>query len=370
MKMFRWILSLAVASAALAGCNSTAPARSPAVETVQARVVESRQEQVAATVRATGTLHARESSTLSAQVMGRVQSVLVREGDSVRAGQTLVMLDDSTLKASAEQSEAAVQAAASQQIAAQKNADLATSTLARYQQLQAQKSVSRQEMDEVSRRAEAASAQVDALRAQANAMRAQQSGARAMLGYTRIVAPFAGVVTARMIDPGAMAAPGVPLVQIDSAGSLQLQATVPESAIRSIRPGMKIKVALDSMPDEDPAGTVSQILPTADPSSHSVLVKIDVPTSKTLRAGMYATADIPAGTRQAIAVPRSAIVQRGSLPCAYVLDTNGVAQLRYVTVGANRGDAVEVLSGIAASEKLVDQPGDRDLAGKRIEAQP
>jgi RND family efflux transporter MFP subunit len=370
MKIFRWTLSLAVASAALAGCNSTEPPRSTAVETVQARTVESRQQQVTATLRATGTLHARQSSTLSAQVMGRVQNVLVREGDSVRAGQTLVTLDDATLKASAEQAGAAVQAAASQQIAAQKNADLAASTLARYQQLQAQKSVSPQEMDEVSRRAEAATAQVDALRAQANAMRAQQSGARAMLGYTRIVAPFAGMVTSRMIDPGAMAAPGVPLLQIDSAGPLQLQTTVPESAIASVHQGMKIGIALESTLDEDPVGTVSQILPAADPSSHSFLIKIDVRSSKALRAGMYATADVPTGTRQAIVAPRSAIVQRGSLPCAYVLDAKGIAQLRYVTLGNNRGDTVEILSGIAASEKLVDQPADRDLAGKRIEVQP
>ncbi len=369
MKIFRRALSLALAGAAFAGCKSAEPSRSLAVETVQARIVESRQEQVPAMLRATGTLRARESSTLSAQVMGRVQSVLVREGDSVRAGQTLVMLDDATLKGSAEQAEAAVQAAANQQIAAQKNADLAASTLARYQQLQAQRSVSPQEMDEVSRRAEAASAQVDALRAQANAMRAQQSSARAMLGYTRLAAPFAGTITARMVDPGTMAVPGVPLLQIDSAGGLQLQAAVPESAIGAVRLGMKISVALDSVPNEDRTGTVSQILPAADPSSRSFLVKVDVPTSKALRAGMYATADVPMGTRQSIVAPRSAIVQRGSLHCAYVLDANGIAQLRYVTLGGTRGGAVEILSGIAGGEKLVDQPADRDLAGKRIEAQ-
>jgi RND family efflux transporter MFP subunit len=330
----------------------------------------SRQEQVPATVRATGTLHARESATLSAQVMGSVKQVRVREGENVRAGQTLIVLDDATLKASVEQAAAGAQAAENQQIAAQKNADLAASTLARYRQLEAQKSVSPQEMDEVTRRAEAASAQVDALRAQASAVRAHQSGARAMLAYTRIVAPFAGVITARMVDPGAMAAPGVPLVQIDSAGPLQLQATVPESAIASVHQGMRIEVNLDSMPTEDPAGTVSQIVPTADAASHSFLIKIDLPPSTKLRAGMYAAAEIPTGSRQAIFAPRSAIVQRGSLSCAYVLDANGIAQLRYVTLGATRGDLVEILSGLSAAERLVDNPGDRDLAGKRIEVQP
>ena len=142
-----------------------------------------------------------------------------------------------------------VKAAESQEAAAQTQSALAASTLARYKQLQAEKSVSPQEMDEVTRRAEAAAAGVDAVRAQRDAAKAQESGARAMLGYTRLNAPFAGVVTARMADPGTMAAPGVPLLQIESAGPLQLQAAVDESAIGSVRKGMKISVTIDGAPD-------------------------------------------------------------------------------------------------------------------------
>ena len=363
------LFALLAASGAVIGCRSNEPAHPATVEAAQARVVESRQEQAPTMLRATGTLHARETAALSAQVMGHVQRVLVREGDSVRAGQTLVILDDATLKSAADQAEAAVKAAENQQLAAQTNADLAASTLERYRQLQAQKSVSPQEMDEVTRRSEAAAAQVDAMRAQANAVKAQQAGAKAMLGYTRSVAPFAGVVTARMVDPGAMASPGVPLLQIDSAGPLQLQTTIAESAMPFVRTGMKVGVSMDAAPGVGRQGAVSQIVPAADASSHSFLVKIELPSSKELRAGMYATAEIPTGMKQAILVPRSAIVMRGSLACAYVLDSNNMAQLRYVTLGASHGDAVEVLSGIGANERLVNEPADRDLAGKRIEVQ-
>ena len=370
MKAPVYVTFLVLISAAMAGCNSSDPRRPSGVETVQARIVESRQEQVPVTVKATGALHARQTATLSAQVVGRVQQVLIREGDSVSAGQTLVILDDAALKSAVDQSEAAVKAAESQQIAAQANADLAASTLARYKQLQSQKSVSPQEMDEVTRKAEAATAQLEALRSQTNAMRAQQASSRAVLGYTRIAAPFAGVITGRMADPGSLASPGVPLVQIDSAGPLQLQTTVAESAIGFVRKGMRMGVSIDTAPDVDPSGTVSEIVPAADTSSHSFLIKIDLPPSKDLRAGMYATAEIPTGTRQAILASRSAIVTRGSLSCAYVLDSNGLAQLRYVTLGASQGDTVEILSGLKSGEKLLDEPGDRDLAGKRIEVQP
>ncbi len=225
-------------------------------------------------------------------------------------------------------------------------------------------------MDEVSRRAEAAAARLEAVRAQTEAAQAQESGARTMLGYTRLVAPFAGIVTARMADPGTMAAPGVPLLQVDQAGALQLQATVDESAIGAIHKGMKAQVAIDGASSANIAGTVAEIVPAADPSSHSFLVKIDLPSSSQLRAGMYGTAEFANGVRQAILIPRSAVVMRGSLACVYVLDGQGIAQLRYLTLGAPQGNLVEVLSGISAGERLVDAPADRDLAGKRIEVQP
>ena len=95
---------------------------------------------------------------------------------------------------------------------------------------------------------------------------------------------------------------------------------------------------------------MAEIVPAADPASHSFLVKIDLPALPAFRAGMYATADIPTGARQAVVVPRSAIVIRGSLACAYVLDSNNIAQLRYVTLGAPQGNEVEVLSGLSGGE--------------------
>jgi len=367
MKALSWFWIGLVGTLTFAGCKSDAPTQPSTAQTVEAHVVDIVRTGIPALTRATGTLQAHESATLSAQVMGRVQQVLVREGDRVRAGQTLVILDDATLRSSLDQADAAIKVAEQQQAAAQSNADLALSTLARYRQLEAQKSVSPQEMDEVTRRAEAAQAQADAMKAQANAIRAQQAGAKAMFGYSRIVAPFDGVVTARMIDPGAMAAPGVPLVQVDSAGALKLQTTVSESLIAALHKGMKIAVSVDSLNGQSFDGTVAEIVPAADPASHSFLVKVAVPSSPQLLAGMSANAEIPNGTKEAVLAPRSAIAMRGSLACVYALDNTGVAQLRYLTLGNVSGDKVEVLSGLSGGEKLVDNPADRDLAGKRIE---
>ena len=370
MKVAVQIGSLVLISVVLVGCKSEAPASSSSPETVQARIVDVQKADTPALVRTTGTLHAHESATLSAQVMARVQQVLVREGDLVRGGETLVVLDDATTHASVDQAEAGLKSAKQQLAAAESNADLAESTLARFKQLEAQKSVSPQEMDEVTRRAEAARAQADAVKDQVEAGRAQLAGARTMLGYTHIVAPFAGLVTARMVDPGAMAAPGVPLLQIDSTGALELETTVPESIIAGVHKGMKIGITIDDSNGQRFDGTVAEIVPAADPASHSFLVKIAVPNSPLLRLGMFANAEIPNGVKQSILAPRSAIVLRGSLACAYALDANGVAQLRYLTLGNAVSDKVEVLSGLSGREKLVDNPSDRDLSGKRVEVLP
>jgi len=365
MKNVVWASLLAASGVMIAGCHGGESAATPGtVQAMQARVVESQEQQVPVSLRSTGTVHARETAVVSAQVMGRIQQVLVREGDSVRAGQTLVVLGDAALRAQVEQAQAGVKAALNMEAAAHTNAALSASTLGRYKQLESEKSVSPQEMDEVSRRAEAAAASLEATRAQTDAARAQESGARTIMSYTRLVAPFAGVVTSRMADPGTMAAPGVPIIQLDQAGALQLDATVDESVIGAIRKGMKLTVNVNGA---GATGSVAEIVPAADPSSHSFLVKIDLPSSTQTHAGMYGTAEIAHGARQAILIPRSAIVARGSLNCVYVLDGQGIAQLRSITLGAALGNLVEVLSGVSAGEKLVDLPSDRELAGKRIE---
>ncbi len=369
MKVLLGVSLLAVSALLLAGCHGNETAPQVAVQTVAARVVESSEQQVPIMLHATGTVHAKETATISAQVMSRIEQVLVHAGDSVRAGQTLVVLDDSALRASAAQAQAAVKAAENEQAAAKSSASLAAGTLARYKQLQTEKSVSPQEMDVVTRRAEAAAAQLGAVEAQVQAARDQARAARIMLGYTRIAAPFNGIVTARMADPGTMAAPGVPLLEVDRTGALQLQVSVDESVIGAVHLGMKTPVSVDGVAQQL-QGAVAEIVPAADPTSHSFLVKIDLPSSSQLRAGMYGSAQFPNGTHEAILVPQSAVVTRGSLECAYVLDSQDIAHLRYVTLGAVHGSQVEVLSGITGGERLVDTPEDRDFAGKRIEAQP
>ena len=352
------------------GCSQHNTAKPATPPTAQAQLVKATEQQVPQGIPLTGTVHAKETATISAQVPGTIRRVWVQAGDHVRAGQLLITLDDAAERAGLNRALAAQAAVEKQQQAAHSSATLAASTLARYQILQQQKSVSPQEFDQVQKQAQVAALQVQALHAQNEEAKAAVAGARTQFDYTQIRAPFAGVITARMADPGTLASPGLPLLQIDSTGPLQLYTSVDESLIGSIRVGLKMPVSIDGAGASGITGTVAQIVPAADPASRSFLLKLDLPPITNLRAGMYGNAQLPGALHNAILVPQSAVVMRGSLNCVYALDANGVAQLRYVTLGNRQGDNVEVLSGVAAGDTLVNNPGDRDLAGKKIEEQP
>jgi len=370
MKSTLSLLSLLAIGCWLPGCSQRNQETVASAATVRAQLVHSESSQVPQLLRVIGTVHAKDSAVISAQVTGRITDVFVREGDFVRAGQLLLALDDAGLHAGVEQAHATVVAAQNQQMAAQADASLAASTLARYQILRQQKSVSPQEFDEVEKRSEAAQERLAALKAQSEAAQASEKSALASQGYARLHSPFAGIVTQRLVDPGTLASPGVPLLQIDKGGPLQLYTTVDQSVIAAVAPGKAMTVEIAGLTPSQIAGTVAQIVPAADPASHSFLVKLDLPATSRLKAGMFGTALLPSGTRIAISIPSSALAMRGSLACVYVLDSQGTAQLRYVSVGAAHGNSVEVLSGLSGGETLIDSPGDRDFAGRKIEANP
>jgi RND family efflux transporter MFP subunit len=246
---------------------------------------------------------------------------------------------------------------------------LAQSTLSRYQNLYDKKSVSPQEFDEVKARYQAAVAHRDmtsAGQAQAKAALAQ---AHTSLSYTRILAPFDGVVTEKKADPGMLASPGLPIFTVEGLGHYRLEATVNESDLRYVRMGEKVSVVVDALENTDLKGKVVQIVPAADPGSRSFLVKIELPADALLRSGLFGRAQFSRGNRPSLLIPQTAVVERGQLQGVYVLDQNKVASLRYVTLGKISGAQVEVLAGLQESENIVTKPAELDLNGRRIEAQ-
>jgi multidrug efflux pump subunit AcrA (membrane-fusion protein) len=115
------------------------------------------------------------------------------------------------------------------------------------------------------------------------------------------------------------------------------------------------------------AGKVVQILPASDPASRTFLVKIELPRNSAIRSGLFGRARFPLGTREALSIPQTAVVERGNMQAVYVLGTGEIASLRYITLGRSDQQSVEVLSGLDDGERIVARPGSRELNGKKIE---
>jgi RND family efflux transporter MFP subunit len=360
----------AVLAGGLSGCSSERPAVPTAPETIRnVPVLPVERSDVPDLVEAVGTVRAGQTSQLASQMMGNIVELRVHEGDRVQRGQVLAVIDGAQPRAAVDRARAAESASGQEVAASDSDLTLAQSTLDRYQNLYDKKSVSPQEFDEVKARYQAAVAHRDMTRAEQVQARAALAQAHTLFSYTRILAPFDGVVTEKNADPGMLASPGLPIFTIEGLGHYRLEATVNENDLRHVRMGELVPVVVDALETTELKGKVVQILPAADPGSRSFLVKIELPASAQLRSGLFGRAQFSRGKRSSLLIAQTAVVERGQLQGVYVLDHNKVASLRYVTLGKTAGAEVEVLAGLQEGERLVANPGDLDLNGKRIEVQ-
>jgi membrane fusion protein, multidrug efflux system len=365
---FSFLFALAVVS--LAGCSSEQTRTTPSPETVRnIPVLAVQRAKMPDLLEAVGTVRAAQTSNAASQMMGNIVEIRAHEGDHVQRGQVLAVIDDSQPRAAADRATAADLAAQQQLVGADSDLTLAESTLKRYQTLFEKKSVSPQEFDEVKARQQAALARRDMAKAGQAQAQAALSQARTSLDYTRIRAPFNGVVTEKKADSGTLASPGMPIFTVEDVRGYRLEANVNENDLRYVRTGQQVSVVIDALGSAGLNGKVVQIVPAADSASRTFLVKVELPPDTRLRSGLFGRAEFSRGERQALLIPRSAVVERGQLQGIYVLDQNKVASLRYITLGKPSGAEVEVLAGLQDGERLVAKPGAVDLNGKRIEVQ-
>jgi RND family efflux transporter MFP subunit len=359
-----------IAIAILMGCSREAQPTAATPEVLRnVSIVTVQRATVADVLEVVGTVHAAQTSQLASQAMGNIVEMRAREGDRVQRGQLLAVIDDAQARASVERATAASAAAGQEIAAADSDLTLAQATLKRYQTLYDRKSASPQEFDEVKARYQAATARRAMAGAGEEQARAALAQSRTALEYTRIRAPFDGVVTERKVDTGTLASPGLPVFTIEDVRHYRLEANVNESDLRYVRLGQQVPVVLDALGNAEIKGKVVQIVPAIDPSSRSFVVKIEVTPDNRIRSGLFGRAQFTRGERQSLLLPQTAVVQRGQLQGIYVVDQNKIVTLRYVTLGKPSGAQVEALAGLQDGERIVSQPGDLDLGGKRIEGQ-
>jgi RND family efflux transporter MFP subunit len=361
-----YFLFLPIPVLLLTSCGSE-PARraaQPQAPPVAVQVVSVTTQDWPTSYEATGTIRARTTATISSKVMGYVQQVSVQVGDRVRQGQELITLDARDLDVSLRRAEAggaevesAIPELENATAAAKANLDLAQTTFKRMEELAGKKSISNQELDEASARLKAAQANYDMVRSRRSQINSKMAvveqevrAAGIMRDYAKLAAPFSGVVITRSVEPGNLATPGTPLLTIEQDGLYRLEASVDESKLANVRVGQAVEAVLEA--DRKLSARVSEIVPSVDSASRSYIVKLDLPVAPRLRTGMFGRAIFPLGMQQVVAVPLAALMERGQLQSVFVVE-DGVAHTRLVTTGRRSKDAVEVLSGLNAGEKVV-----------------
>jgi multidrug efflux pump subunit AcrA (membrane-fusion protein) len=347
------------------------------IETVKTSSVDDYYEAV-------GTVRAKTSSVIAARIMGNITSVRVREGDHVRAGQTLIEIENRDAPVQIQKAQAGVRestdaldeaernirAAQSARDAARANESLASSTFNRYQTLFNRQSVSPQEFDEVRTKLEVAKAESERSDRMLQAAKARQnqtfgridqakadvSNARIYAGYSRLTSPNNGVVVAKQVDTGSMATPGAPLLTIENDANYQLEVSAAESQLGKIHLGDQASVTIEALGLELTCSVV-EIVPAADPNSRSYTVKLGLPnvSSQQLRSGLYGKARFVSGARNLLSVPQKAITQNGQLVSVFVVDQSGTARMRLIKTGEKIGERMEVLSGLNDGEQIVSE---------------
>ncbi len=313
-------------------------------------------------VTASGKIEAENSANVSTRMMGYVTKVHVRVGQKVSAGQLLVSINNTDLQAKKAQVDASILQATAGYNNAKKDYD-------RFTALFNQQSASQKELDDMTSRYEMAKAGLEGAKQMRNEVMAQFS-------YANITAPFAGEITNTFVKEGDMANPGMPLVSAEGASHLQVTTMVSESDITSIKSGMKAKVLVKST-NEELTGTVSEVSGSAKNTGGQYLVKINLnKTGSKVLSGMFVNVQFPIANKpqtttqsDKILVPESALVKQGQLTGIYTIGSEKTAILRWLRIGKNFGNQVEVLSGLSANEQYIISADGKLFNGAKVTIQ-
>ncbi|MDQ3287804.1 MAG: efflux RND transporter periplasmic adaptor subunit [Pseudomonadota bacterium] len=278
------------------------------------------------TVKALGTVKARESVTVTAKVSETVRDVHFESGDVVKAGAPLV-----TLSGDSQQAELA---------AAQATANEAGQLLSRQDELARQQLIARSTLDTQRATRDAANARVRQIRTQ--------------LADRVVRAPFAGVLGLRQVSPGSLVTPGTPIATLDDIERVYVDFPVPETLLASITPGQRLQGTSAAYPGETFDGIVSTVDSRIDPGSRAVIVRGEFPNpERRLRPGMLVQITQSGPTRDALLVPEIAIVQIGSQSFVYRVGEDDTVEQTSVVVDTRREGLAEVTEGLSAGDRIV-----------------
>ena len=288
-----------------------------------------------------GTLAAKQATLVSSRVMARITKITVRAGDSVKAGDTIIMLEQEDARARLAQTKGLLDSTAARATEAKLSMDRAL-------MLHEKSLIAIADVDKA--RANKESAQAELI-----AARQQVAEAEASLQFTEIRSPIDGTVVDRFAEPGDTATPGTQLLALYNPLTLRIEAAVREQLAVNLVIGQALDVSIPSL-GENVLGRIDELVPAADPGSRSFLIKAGLKFDEKLRPGMYAEMQVPGALAKAILVPASSVVKVGQLNVIWVKQ-DGEFIRRFVQLGAQTSDAkVEILSGLNVGEHVLIRP--------------
>jgi RND family efflux transporter MFP subunit len=330
-----------------------------------------------------GNIQAVTEAPVLARASGYLKQRYVDIGDRVTEGQPLAEIEAPELDQQIRQARSALDQAnsAAQQAEAalkqgQTNETLARVTAERWQNLSGKGVVSRQENDTYQAQWAAQQANVEALGKAIAAARSNAGAAQANLdrltdlkGYQTVRAPFAGVITLRNVDTGALINEGSTLLfRVAQAGRLRTYVNVPQSETASVRLGQQATLTVADLPGLKFPGTVTRTSNALDPATRTLLIEIQLvnPDSRLL-PGMYAQVDLSVERSQpSLTVKGDTLVVRADGPQVAVVDAGGKVHYARIQLGRDYGDHLEVLSGLEEGQQVVVNPSDAVREGARV----
>ena len=371
MKALTGIIALTLAMNGVSACGRSHDVPEKTREPIAVTVVPVTAVETAERLEAGGVIAAPETAAVSSRIVATIDSVRVKAGDRVRAGDVLVTLDARDVlehtqqaRASSLAAEKSLAQARTNKSAAEAEHRLAAAWNTRIIALHARKSATDQERDEADARLSGAAARLAAAQAAIEVAEANLGSARSAVGaatatesYITIRAPFDGLVTERLTDPGNLAAPGIPLVWIESDGARQVLVRVDEARAAYVRPGDAVDVEIDRVGESAPrekalAGVVAEVARAVGSDQRAFTVKVTVPSTVTARSGTFARAVFRGAPRRALLIPTNAIHRYGQVSSVYVVQ-DGAARLRLVQAGPSSAAGIEILAGLDAGEAVV-----------------
>lgn len=316
---------------------STVETVRPHVQNVAGNIAKARIIRLPLYESAVGTIRSVHETTIASKLLARVVEVNLKAGQSVHAGEVLVRLDDTDLRARLQQAKATV--ASAEALHSQ-----AVSDEKRSAQLRMSKVVSQQEYEKNVTAVSSSAAEL--LRSQ-EAVKEMQ----AMLDWATIRSPLDGIITDKKIDVGDMVTPGQVLLTLFDPKRMQLVASVRESLTHKLQIGQNIGVQVDVL-KKICSGTISEIVPESQSASRTFQVKVIGPCPPGIYTGMFGRIIIPLQEEQILVIPRQAVRNVGQLELVDVVE-NGQVNRRAIRTGRSIEDDIEVLSGLRDGEEVV-----------------